>query len=312
MARHGAILGIAAIGASLALGLPTPAHAAVTFLGDWADFGTLFQMNGPQTTMLNGQPVGWVAGYGANHWRIVQEKGLDRLRPIVDPTSPKGGSVLQVEVRPGDNVGYTGERAEVSVMLAPDGSRYPVTGESGHEYYALSIKLDPDWQPPSAGAGWVWGLFIQLHGPDDFSAPPAFAMAAEKDFHVNLCSGDLIEGGALRRNKDATSVPLSRGDLRPGHWVEFVLDVTWAYDNRGSLDIFRRDEGEKSFVKVLSLDGQPTLQFRSSTPDVHGTHYWKVGYYRSISPGVTNRLWLGPLARGSSFQEVAVAAFGQP
>jgi hypothetical protein len=312
MSRHRASSRLATACSLLAGAIPCASFAAVTFDGDWADFGSRFQINGPQTTMMNGQPVGWVAGWGPNHWRIIQEKGVDRMIAMPDPTSPKGGSVLRVEVRPGDNVGYTGERAEVAAMIGPDGTRFPVTEESGHEYYAVSIKLDPQWQPPSPTAGPVWGVFLQLHGPDDFEAPPPIALAAVNDFHVDYCAGDLVEGGSLHRNKDSTPLTLSRSDLRRGHWVEFVLDVTWSYDDKGSLAVYRRDEGEKTFVKVLSKEALPTLQFRSSTPVVQGTHYWKMGYYRAISPGVTSRLWLGPLVRGTSFDDVATAAFGHP
>jgi len=288
----------------------SPSFADVTFLGDWADFGSQFQETGPQTRLLDGNPVEWVAGHGANHWRIIQERGKDRIQVEQDPTSPKGGAVLRVEVRPGDSVGWSGERAEVSHMLSPSGAQYPVTADSGHEVYGISVKLDPAWQPPAHK--WHWGLFLQLHSPDDYVAPPAFAFAAEEDFHINVNAGDLVEGGTLSHNKDAKSLPLTRGDLRPGHWVQFLIDVIWAYDDRGSLTIYRRDEGETAFTAVLTQPGQPTLQFRSTTPNPVGTHYWKMGYYRSISPGVTSRLWLGPLVRGTSQQEVAIAAFGRP
>jgi hypothetical protein len=302
------------------LQIASAASAAVTFLGDWADFGSQFQEAGPQTRLLDGVRVEWVAGYGANHWRIIQERGEDRLQVERDPTSPRGGAVLRVEVRPGDTVGWSGERAEVSHMLSPTGARYPVTAESGHEVYGISVKLDANWQPPANK--WHWGLFLQLHGPDDFSAPPALALAAEDDFHINTCAGDLVEGGVLSHNKDAKSLPLTRGELRRGHWVQFLIDVVWAYDNHGSFSVYRRDEGETAFIPVLTQAGQPTLQFDSQIPDSENTHplpnrknyvhYWKAGYYRSVSPGVTSRLWLGPIVRGTSREEVAAAAFGQP
>jgi hypothetical protein len=289
--------------------LTAPACAAVTFLGDWSDFGSQFQQAGPQTRLIDGMPVEWVAGYGANHWRIVQERGMDRLHVESDPTSPKGGAVLRVEVRPGDSVGFSGERAEVSHMLSPTGAQYPVTADSGHEVYGLAVKVDPQWQPPANS--WHWGVVLQLHGPDDFGAPPALALAVEENFHLNSCVGDLLEGGASR-NKDTKSLPFTRGDLRPGHWVQFLLDVVWAYDSRGSLTVYRRDEGETNFTPVLTQPAQATLQSRSTTPNPVGTHYWKMGYYRSHSPGVTSRLWLGPLVRGNTLQEVATAAFGRP
>jgi Polysaccharide lyase len=313
------VIGLLLWGSSTVL----PASATVTFLGDWADFGSQFQEVGPQTRRLDGVPVEWVAGYGANQWRIVQERGKDRLQVERDPKSPKGGAVLRVEVRPGDTVGWTGERSEVAHMLGPTAVRYPVTAESGHEVYGISIKLDPNWQPPlhdHAHGGWQWGTFMQLHPPDVSGGPPAFALAVEDQFHVNTLAGDLIDANGQRRN--ATSLPFSKGELRLGHWVQFMIDVVWAYDTHGSLTIYRRDEGESSFAPVLTQSAVPTLQFNSKFPDSQITppspngpingHYWKAGYYRSVSPGVTSILWLGPIVRGTSLREVAIAAFGRP
>jgi Polysaccharide lyase len=282
------------------------ASAQVTFLGDWSDFGTQFQLDGPHTRQMNGQPVEWVGGSGANHWRMVQEKGMDRLQMEQDPTSPKGGAVLRVQVLSGDNVGWTGERAEVSHMLGSDGKGIGVTPDTGHEVYGVAVKVDPYWQPPAHS--WHWGLALQLHSPDEFESPPAFALAVEQDFHINTCAGDIVDGVAAH----GKSLPLTRGGLVPGHWVQFLIDVVWANDSTGSLIVYRRDEGEATFTQVLKQTGQATLQFRSTTPNPNAKHYWKMGYYRSVSPGVTSRLWLGPLARGSSLQEVAIAAFGRP
>jgi hypothetical protein len=300
------------------------ASAEVTFLDDWAVFGSQFQREGRHTSFLDGNRVGWEAGHTANQWLIVQEKGEDRLQVENDPMSPKGGAVLRVEVRPGDYLGYSGERAEVSHMLGPAGKQYDgVTAQSGHEFYGISIKLDPNWQPPlhdKTHGGWQWGIFMQLHSPDASGGPPAFALCADDTFHAQMLAGDLIGANGQRRN--AISLPFTNGELRLGHWIQFLIDVVWAYDSHGSLAVYRRDEGETAFTQILTQAEQPTLQFNSQFPDSQNTgpplpsgpkylHYWKAGYYRSVSPGVTSRLWLGPIVRGTSLEEVAVAAFGR-
>jgi Polysaccharide lyase len=299
------------------------APTEVTFDGDWTGFGSLFQKAGPQTRSIDGTPIEWVAGYGPNHWRLVQEQAEDRLRAITDRTSPRGGTVLEVEVRPGDTLGFaTGERAEVLGMLDSRGAQYPVTAASGHEFYALSIKLDPNWQPPlhSVHGDWHWGVFMQLHAADVFHSPPAFALDVEDNFHVKTLAGDLMDSNG--RPRSDTPLSLTNGELRRGHWVEFLIDVLWAYDNHGSLIIYRRDEGEDQFAQVFKQVGQPTLQFDSQIPNSRDAitsdgkpayvHYWKAGFYRSVSAGVVSRLWLGPIVRGTSRDEVAVAAFGRP
>jgi hypothetical protein len=299
--------------------LASRAFAAVTFLDDWADFGSQFRTTGPEIRFLDGQRVEWVAGYGANHWRIVTARGDDRLQVEHDPTSPKQGTVLRVEVRPGDWVGHTGERAEVSDMLR-NSAHYWVTGASGHEVYGISIKLDPNWQPPLHDSTHqnTWGLFMQLHSPNAFDSPPSIALAADTQFRVQTLAGDLM--GVDGKRRDGSYLPFTNGDLRPGHWVQFLVDVAWAYDTMGSLTIYRRDEGESGFTAVLTEPSRPTLQFDSHFPNSQNSdpaygptyvHYWKAGYYRNISPGVTSRLWLGPIVRGSTLQEVAIAAFGR-
>jgi hypothetical protein len=207
-------------------------------------------------------------------------------------------------------------------MLDPMGAQYPVTVANGHEVYGISIKLDPNWQPPlhdSTHGNWRWGAILQLHSPDAFGSPPPFALDVDDQFHISTLGGDLIGTNGQRRN--ATDVQFTNGDLRPGHWVQFLVDAIWAYDSRGSLTVYRRDEGETRFTPVVTLANQPTLQYDSQIPDSQNMdpsrgpahlHYWKTGYYRSVSPGVTSRLWLGPIVRGTSLQEVATAAFGRP
>jgi hypothetical protein len=150
---------------------------------------------------------------------------------------------------------------------------------------------------------------------------------AESDFHIDMDAGDLDRvsinprtGQPMHGKKDSKPIELTNGDLRRGHWVQFMLDIVWATDTQGSLNLFRRDEGQANFEQVLRLTNIPTLQADSYIPtDLphcpscatdNVVHYWRVGYYRSTSPGQTNVLWLGPVVRGTAFDEVASAAFG--
>jgi hypothetical protein len=60
-----------------------------------------------------------------------------------------------------------------------------------------------------------------------------------------------------------------------------MMDVIWSYDNNGRLAIYRRDEGEKDFTKVLELNNIPTLQYRFGAPKNEGQH---TGKPASIAP----------------------------
>ncbi len=288
------------------------ANAAILFDGEWDDFGKYFE--GAGTGVIH-----WQADHRPSHWHAIQEKEMGRITVENDITSPKHGAVARIEVRPGDNLGWTGERAEVSDMLRKNPTtgrteHYCVHESDGHEFYGIAVKLSEDWQPPKKnnGNGPLWGIFLQLHGPNNFDAPPPFALAVDSDFHVNLGGGDLLDGGRATKRLEGKSYAFSDGSLHRGHWVQFMIDVTWSYNDHGHVVIYRRDEGETSFRKMLEKYDFSTLQSQYGTPEDSFGHYWKAGFYRSITAGLTNILWLGPLVRGTDFDEVAKVAFGTP
>ncbi len=289
----------------------------ITFLCDWSDFGSEFRLDSLyDVTYVDGTEVEWAGGKGPNHFRMVQEHGPGESFSVVeDPTSPKGGTVLKVKVAPGDTCGYSGERAEVSDMIGPNGKDFPVTPGNGHEFYGVSVKLDADWTPPNAS--WRWGIFLQLHCPNQAGISPAFAMSVLDDFHVSVYAGDVahVNGAA----PPVTDLPFSNGALQKGQWVEFMIEALWTYSPEGFLNVFRKDVGDAEWTKVLAHTG-PTLQWNSSVPASRNSdvrrgetylHYWKAGYYRSESPGVTSNLTLGPIVRGTTFESVARAAFSK-
>lgn len=265
----------------------------------------------------------WLGSSVSNHWEWVQQKELGRITAVNDPTSPKHGVVARIEVRTGDMF-WTGERAEVSRMMRTDPTtgktvHRPVVESDGHEFYGLAIKLPPDWQSPTQKNGELpsWGIFLQLHGPASFHAPPSISLNVDDAFHIEMCGGDVLEGGTRENAKPAQSYPFTNGDLMRGHWVQFLMDVVWSYGNDGHLAIYRRDEGEKTFTKILELNNTPTLQYSYGTPKSEAPHHWKTGFYRSPTAGtplagMTNIIWLGPFVRGTSFDEVAQTAFGSP
>jgi hypothetical protein len=286
-----------------------PVHAAVTFDGDWQGFGEHF--------VRKDSNVSWLVDTDPGHWRNVQEKSTNRIIAVQDLTSPLKGTVARVEVRPGDNVGWSGERAEVLNMQRSDPQTgktdfYPVLESDGHEFYAIAVKLSPDWVPPGKdhGTGPVWGTIAQLHAPDTYDAPPALALSATSDFHLDWCAGDIMDGGNLSTHKDSVPLAFTNGALNAGHWVEFVIEVIWSYTNKGGVTVYRRDEGERNFGIVYTKYQIPTLQSKYGATEDDSHHYWKVGYYRSTTAQVTNVLWMGPFVRGTTFDEVARAAFG--
>lgn len=209
----------------------------------------------------------------------------------------KFGRVAKFTVKPGDVFkNSSGERSEVVLDGWRETSRFWVTGTEGLEYYRISVKLDPDWRAPEYDANnQRWGIFFQLHGPNDYIAPPAVSLHAEDKFGLFVLGGDLAAKTGGRRF-------LTNSNLNPGKWVDFILAIKCAIDANGSITVFRRDEGETAWEKVADIKSVATLHYQGA-PTIR-PFYWKAGFYRSQSKH-SNSLWLGPIIRARSFSEAA-------
>jgi hypothetical protein len=272
----------------------------------------------------------WDMTHSANAWTVLQVEALSRISRVADLTAPRGWTSAQFTVQPGDQIGSSsGERAEVTSAFDKTGTLFQVGGLTGHEFYALSVKAPVGWVNPMV-SGHGWGIFLQLHGPTDSvwglsGASPALALSLTSQFELNYAAGDYDDYSGL----GSTIIQLSDSAINSGSWVQFVIEVTWAYNNTGSLTVYRRDVGESAFAVVADSDsiiatintdyasylgtwtgpGIPTLQHSSSAGNF-GPHDWKCGLYRNINASLTSQLMLGPLVRGRTFAAVTAAAFG--
>jgi len=222
--------------------------------------------------------------------------GLNRF-VLGENNGQQRGAIAHFTVLPGDLcLKTTGERSEVVLGGWQSTSRFQVLGNEGTEFYRLSVKLSPDWMPPQFNSrGFKWGIFFQLHGPNEYGASPAIAMYAEDRFSLYVLGGDMNKkiGGKRYLTKD---------DLNVGKWVDFVLEIKWAPDASGAIAVYRKDEGVSTWEQVVDIKSVATLQYMGA--QMPKPHYWKAGFYRSESDH-TNSLWLGPIVRGRTFAEVA-------
>jgi hypothetical protein len=249
---------------------------------------------------------GWEHGLtGPGNWRYIYIMASDRFQRVTDPVR-EGQYAVRVEVRPGDDpCDESGERAEVGVMTDANDNRIDENESSGIQYYAFSVRLAPDWQPPEPDWDGLWGIIFQLHGPDSLNASPSFCVQVLDQFYIMLHSGDL---DSPANSLQWEFYPLSNGDLNPGHWIDFVIRIKFASDFTGSVHVWRRDEGQTDFALVLSVDNVPTLQYKSSQGGAND-HYWQHGFYRPKKNTITHVLWLDGLTRGNTFDGVVQAAF---
>jgi len=205
-----------------------------------------------------------------------------------------GHAAARVQVGPGDDpINSTGERAEVLLSV-------PENSSSGTQYYGMSYLFPTTWAATGKNSqGTGWSVIFQLHGPDNLGASPSFALSADSQFLIESYAGDL--NNAARR-----TFTFSNGSLSKGKWVDLVIRLQHSASNNGRIVVYRRDEGQASFTKVVDQSNVPTLQYRGSV----GTHYWKQGLYRGEIPNRTDVLWMGPSSRATTFLAAEAAAFG--
>jgi hypothetical protein len=248
-----------------------------------------------------------------NNWQAPQPSPPgDRLTRVNSPARC-GNWSLRAMVKPGDNYGSSGERAEVYGMYGPDGKQIFENEASGSQFYAISVYLPLDFVAPynSLHPNWgsAWGIFQQLHGNDVYHAPPPFAIGATDSYYVQIFSGDL---DYLSDRTKSLTIKYPIGALQRGKWVDFVWKIKFAKTFTGSVDVWKRIEGETDFTNVLSVANIPTLQFASSVRDGAVLDaYWKTGYYTSQET-FTRVIYIDCNTRGGNFNDVVASAFPMP
>lgn len=203
-----------------------------------------------------------------------------------------GKAAVRIEVQPNDDplaLSANSERAEMLLMQDANGVKIRESASSGLQYYATSYFFPEIWH----GQQLPWSAFA----PTDCSAGDH-----------NVCNSwsivwQFYGWGALSAAQTSLNGPPQYlfnssplGLIKLEKWTDFVFLVDW---RSGAYTVWRRDEGESKFSKVLA--GQ--------TP-VRRDVYVKQGLYRGGNVGGrADIFWIGPTARGSSFSAVEQAAF---
>ena len=143
---------------------------------------------------------------------------------------------------------------------------------------------------------------MQLHAEDTVNGP-AFALFALDKLFVQMHVGnmDVVQPWPYLQFT-------SKNDLAKGHWIDLVIGIKYAVGPTGSVNIWRRDDGEVSFTNVFSIQNTSTMAYKNSDP-TKLNHYWKTGYYRSIQTNITNILYLDGFYRASTFDDAVQACW---
>jgi hypothetical protein len=224
----------------------------------------------------------WEAAGFESGWGDPQTKAAYSMTRVTSPVR-SGSYAARVEVRPGD-VLHTGERSELARMLkAGTSTEHVENAQSGTKYLGVSVNIPTDWTPPDPNPdGYTWGILWQLHS---HSGSPPISFGVQDQYRLGL-SNPVTTGGS----------PLSEPALNKGKWTDFIFEITFSATNTGAVKIWRRDEGEASFVEVLSRTGIGTL-------DHSNDHYWKIGFYRSPSNHI-NIYYLDNFVYATTYNEV--------
>jgi polysaccharide lyase-like protein len=267
----------------------------------------LSRLTKPTPSFYGDWESGTVTGLGSRNWKAVQRVAVDRLAIVADGGARQGTKYARVQVLPGDDplaLGKGTERAEVYYMQDASNAVIFENQSSGTQQYSFSVKFDPSWQTivdyGATTGKWTgaWGIFLQLHGPDNLNTNAAWAITAAGGGHGEADRIHLLTRfGDITLASGPTTCELSNGALNIGHWIDFILTVKYAKDSTGSLTLQRRDEGDTAYTQVLSLPNTPTLQY---SPAVNGgavgDHYIKHGLYRNGQP-FTSVLYLDGFTR---------------
>lgn len=209
----------------------------------------------------------------------------------------------RVECRQNDNVACTigdCDRDEVAEMPNGSGGLIDEANAIGTTvYYGFSYFIPADF----IGRPTYWELVCQLHGPSEFGTNPLFAY---------FLSGDTwafsYKSGNIAVNLNGAGV--SMGAINYGHWTGFMMAVNYEKTATGSIQVWKREEGQSVFTKVVDVANVSTYQYN---PAVSGGailyHYWKQGLYRQ-SVSRTDVIWMGPFSRAATFLNAECGAFG--
>jgi hypothetical protein len=250
------------------LAAPSTPPSGVSFLSDWGNRARAGGFSGIQV--------------------------MDACRYHVDSNfhTWHGRFAVRVEVNPGDDpIGSGGERSEVLTMQDSSKNEFEESSASGDVFIATSYYFPATWDGTFlSGDGDSWSAVMQFH-PSGSSGYFAGLQAGRRQ--AGAAQKFYFAGDALHEFSDGGQIVL-------GKWTDLVLEFNFG---TGALRIYRRNEGQTKFTKVVdAVDSSMT-----STD----TTYFKQGLYRGPDVnGRTDVLWVGPTARGGTFAAVESASFG--
>lgn len=224
---------------------------------------------------------GLVTGSYTHNWGYKEVMADNRITLLSGAGARQGNYFARVEVRNGDNPNAPSSpgtnRAEVSSIRDANNKKVYENESSGIKQYSFSLKFDNTWQDVidnQDGAG-KFAIFFQLHSVDSYKGNPLFALSATDKIRLSMRSGDVSVKPKITYN-------LADGSLNKGKWIDFIITIKYAKYGTGFVTIDRRNEGQSTYTRVITLENISTLQYSPVVNGgIPGNQYVKTGLYRN-------------------------------
>jgi len=137
-------------------------------------------------------------------------------------------------------------------------------------WYAIAFKLDSTWVQPDWVTLTTLGYPTLSAGPVDIDV---FRRQGVVSYFLQMNAGLLKEDAdGFYKGSEFSQTPIA--PVAFGKWVEIVLGVKWATDNRGSIDVYSRIAGQSSWKHPISKRRLATAQYGTTsygTVNANGT-----------------------------------------
>ena len=222
----------------------------------------------------------------ASQWYSVswnQKRPMKEQMQIVTSPVRQGKYAARLTVHDGDQfLNTSGERVQFD--------RPGPSEQEGDKYwYAWSTLFPEGWQAPED-----WQVIFDWHASADYSRicqPLQLEINNNNTVAAKMLAGDVTGYRCFSGSGTAVSQSETIIDrITTGIWNDFVIHVRWTTSENGLIEIWHKLETDSNFIKVISWEGIPTLQYKGdpSDPDVP---YLLLANYRDASNSHTSVLY---------------------
>ena len=213
--------------------------------------------------------------------------GIARQFQLVASPRRSGLHAARFSVAPGDKYGDSSGERSMAVWLTSN------EREGDTYYYAWSTLFPRDWVTPRG-----WSITTEWHADERFElAPLRFNVVGSDRMTLDMTTGTCTDPYACAYQRNHVVLRT----LSKGRWNDFVMRVHWSAGD-GSVEVWHRLAGQRSFRSVLLLRHVPTLPSMRGDP-ASAVIYIEQGLYRGDGSTGTTTVYHDAFRRASTWTE---------